>query len=111
MADERMGVSFSEVMRSTFAEPSRCRSRHRDLRLVPCYQSAVEVMALRICVLVAAGFNGFASAAIPAACGAAAEVPKNGANPGVRVFPPSAAEISGFTNVYRRSYQIGGCRG
>jgi hypothetical protein len=36
------------------------------------------------------------SAAIAAACGAAADVPKNGLKPGVAVITPSAAAISGF---------------
>src|SRR5262245_9283765 len=33
-----------------------------------------------------------------AACGAAAEVPKNGLNPGVRALVPSAAAMSGLTS-------------
>jgi len=35
-------------------------------------------------------------AAMPAACGAAAEVPKNGLKPGVAVWIPSDARNSGF---------------
>ena len=49
-------------------------------------------------VLTCAGVRPFSiiKAAIPAACGAAAEVPKNGLNPGVAQLTPSAAAISGL---------------
>ena len=40
------------------------------------------------------------SAAIAAACGAAAEVPLNGPNPGVAVDTPSAAAISGVSSTF-----------
>jgi hypothetical protein len=45
------------------------------------------------------GASDFSSAAIAAACGAAADVPKNGFNPefdGNEVVTPSAAAMSGF---------------
>jgi hypothetical protein len=42
------------------------------------------------------GTADFINAAIAAACGAAAEVPTNGAKPGTDVLTPSAAVRSGF---------------
>src|SRR5262249_57880162 len=40
------------------------------------------------------------NAAMAAACGAEAEVPKNGANPGTLVATPSAAVTSGFLRTW-----------
>ena len=48
------------------------------------------------CACVAAGAADFTSAAIAPACGAAAEVPKNGLNPCAPQRTPSAAVKSGF---------------
>jgi hypothetical protein len=50
----------------------------------------------RIWACVKAGLTDLTSAAIAPACGAAAEVPKNGLNPGAAVLTPSAAVRSGF---------------
>ena len=58
--------------------------------------SAVEVKASKICAPVAEGLADFNNAAIAAAWGAAADVPKNGLNPGVFVETPSAAVMSGL---------------
>ena len=57
---------------------------------------AVVFMTDLISAGVIEGANDFKSAAIAAACGAAAEVPKNGLNPETEVLTPSAAEMSGF---------------
>src|ERR1044072_8339227 len=58
--------------------------------------SAVLVSAVRICAVVRSGLNDSKSAAIAAACGAAADVPKNELNPGTEVSTPSAAVMSGL---------------
>ena len=47
-------------------------------------------------VLVSPGLPDSTSAAIAAACGAAADVPKNGAKSGTLVVTPSAAVMSGL---------------
>src|SRR5215475_14720202 len=59
---------------------------------------ALTVNAMRICAGVKDGFADLSKPAIAAACGAAAEVPKNGlGNPPTPVMEtPSAAVISGF---------------
>jgi hypothetical protein len=61
---------------------------------------AVLVKAVLICAAVSDGRADFNKAAIAAACGAAAEVPKKGEpNPPTPVtFTPSAAVTSGFCN-------------
>src|SRR5215510_7068505 len=61
--------------------------------------SAVDVIASLMASPDNDRFFDLISAAMPAACGAAAEVPKNGLKPDVRVVTPSAAAISGLTNV------------
>src|SRR5437764_5587844 len=61
--------------------------------------SADAVIAAFTCALVYPGLACKTSAAIPATCGAAADVPKNGKNPGVLQLTPSAPAISGFINV------------
>ena len=58
--------------------------------------SAVATSAARICVAVSAGLYAFNSAATAAACGAAADVPKKGANPGTEVDTPSDAVMTGY---------------
>src|SRR5258708_491464 len=64
--------------------------------------SAVLVRIERISAAVKDGFADFTSAAIAAACGAAAEVPKNGlGNPPTPVtLTPSAAVMSGFCSTW-----------
>src|SRR2546428_421218 len=64
--------------------------------------SAVLVRIDRICAAVNDGFADFTSAAIAAACGPAAEVPKNGlGNPPTPVTPtPSAAATPGFCRTW-----------
>src|SRR5258708_31909093 len=57
---------------------------------------AVLVRADRICDGLRLALYDLSSAAIAAACGAAAEVPAKGANPGTSVVTSSAAVISGF---------------
>src|SRR5947199_5275706 len=59
---------------------------------------ALVSSAARICAAVNAGFADLISAAIAAACGAAADVPKNGLGnpPTPDTDTPSAAVISGF---------------
>ena len=57
---------------------------------------AVLIRAVRICAGVSPGESCFSNAVIAAACGAAADVPKNEPNPGTEVATPSAAVISGF---------------
>src|SRR5436190_8210301 len=59
---------------------------------------AVEVMAADTWAAVMARFLDFTRPAIAAACGAAAEVPKNEVNPGTLVLTPSAAVISGLAS-------------
>jgi hypothetical protein len=54
------------------------------------------VKASRTPSVPASGLPERISAAIAAACGAAADVPKNGAKPGTPVLTPSAAVTSGF---------------
>src|ERR1019366_7979118 len=56
----------------------------------------VVVKRVRIWDGVRAGLYDFSSAAMAAACGAAAEVPKKGVNAARSVDTPSAAAISGF---------------
>ena len=56
---------------------------------------AVLVSAVRTCAGVSEGTPDLSSAAIAAACGAAAEVPKNGLKPGAAVDTPSAAVMTG----------------
>ncbi len=53
--------------------------------------------ASRISCAVAAGFVSSSSAAMAAACGAAADVPQNVAKPGVSVVTQSAAAMSGLS--------------
>src|SRR3954462_8328791 len=57
---------------------------------------AVLVSAFDTCVAVSARFFDCTSAAIAAACGAAADVPKNDVNAGTLVLTPSSAVISGL---------------
>lgn len=57
---------------------------------------ALPIRNDRSCACEKAGFTDLISAAIAPACGAAAEVPKNGLKPGAAVLTPSAAVISGF---------------
>ena len=57
---------------------------------------AVDVNAVRSCAVVSPGLAAFSKAAMAAACGAAADVPQNGLNPGVEVITQSAAAMSGF---------------
>src|SRR4051794_35120179 len=57
---------------------------------------AVDVSACRTWDGVIPGLPDITSAAIPAACGADADVPKNGENPSTEVLTPSAAAKSGF---------------
>ena len=64
----------------------------------PMMSRAVLVKTFRTWSTVKAGLKDLSSAAMPAACGAAAEVPKNGAKPGTEVVTPSAAAMSGFCN-------------
>src|SRR5262245_11207947 len=61
--------------------------------------SAVAAMAFSTCAGVQVGRTDRTSAAMPAACGAAADVPKNGRNPGVFALVPSAAVMSGLARV------------
>src|SRR5207237_9405265 len=61
--------------------------------------SAVEVKMVLICAVVNDGFADLINAAMAPACGAAAEVPKNGFKPlplGKVVETPSAAVTSGL---------------
>src|SRR5258706_14899516 len=58
--------------------------------------SAAPVIAARNCADVQPGKACFTSAAIAAACGAAADVPKNGLKSGAEVDTPSAAVMSGL---------------
>ena len=57
---------------------------------------AVLVRIVRIWAGVSEGLYVFINAAMAAAWGAAAEVPKNGLNPSTDVATPSAAVMSGF---------------
>ncbi len=57
---------------------------------------AVPVSAERTSAGLMPGLPDRISAAIAAACGADAEVPKNGSKPGTEVLTPSAAVMSGF---------------
>src|SRR3954452_10454499 len=59
---------------------------------------AVAVISVRICAGVNAGLADLRSPAIAAACGAAADVPKNddGKPPAPVTLTPSAAVMSGF---------------
>ena len=59
---------------------------------------AVEVSAVRICAGVSVPLADLSSAAIAAACGAEADVPKNGDGkpPTPVTLTPSAAVMSGF---------------
>src|SRR6266853_5124675 len=61
--------------------------------------SAVLIRIWRICVFVKLGLAALTRAAMAATCGAAADVPKNGRNPGVLALTPSAAVTSGFRRV------------
>ncbi len=56
---------------------------------------AVDVRTAVICAGVRLGFSDLTSAAMAPACGAAADVPKNGLNPGAAQETPSAAVTSG----------------
>src|SRR5438132_527494 len=60
---------------------------------------AEDTSAVRISAGVAVGLPDNSSAAIAAACGAAAEVPKNGWKPLTEVATPSAAVMSGLVRV------------
>src|SRR6266705_1327642 len=60
---------------------------------------AVLIRIWRICVFVKPGLAALTRAAMAATCGAAADVPKNGRNPGVLALTPSAAVTSGFCRV------------
>jgi hypothetical protein len=57
---------------------------------------AVDLNTVRICAGPSNGLADFTKAAIAAACGAAADVPGNGLNPGLDVVTRSAAAMSGF---------------
>src|SRR5437879_2439615 len=57
---------------------------------------AVLVSTLRTSPGVSVGLYDLTRAAIAAACGAAAEVPKNGENPGTAVETPSDAVMTGY---------------
>ena len=61
--------------------------------------SAVALNASRRSASVELGLPESTSAAMPAACGAAAEVPKNGSKSSTDVVTPSAAVMSGFCRV------------
>src|SRR5262245_21916975 len=58
--------------------------------------SVVDVIRFLMAAGVSDWFLALINAAMPAACGDAADVPKNGLKPGVRVVTPSAAAISGL---------------
>ena len=58
--------------------------------------SAVALNASATSAVPAPGLPDSTSAAIAAACGAAADVPKNGAKQSIDVLTPSAAVMSGF---------------
>jgi len=57
---------------------------------------AVLIRMVLICAAVRLGLKDLIMAAIAPACGAAADVPKKGLNPGAAQATPSAAVMSGF---------------
>src|SRR6185503_14214068 len=61
--------------------------------------SAEEVSAVLTCAGVSDGFEDRSNPAMAAACGAAADVPKNGLKPGAAHDTPSAAAKSGFWRI------------
>jgi hypothetical protein len=60
---------------------------------------AVFASAFRVWAVVRLELLCSSKTAIAAACGAAADVPKNGLKPGVAVLTPSAAVTSGFCRI------------
>src|SRR6266496_1107956 len=84
----------------TFMAPKAITIPAPESRSTPAasMSRADEVSAVRIWAGVGVGLNERSRAAMAAACGAAADVPKNGLKPGIAAedVTPSAAVMSGF---------------
>src|ERR1700730_16961699 len=89
-ADTVMRERYCKALATAGGAMTRPKPESRSIPIARM-SSAVEVMASLICAGVRDGFADLIRAAIPAAWGAAAEVPKNGLKPDVRVVTPSAA--------------------
>src|SRR5262249_34193425 len=97
-------VTFPSCRKALGVAPTACRAWKAitipapESRSTPAasISSAEDVSPVRTWAGVSAKLDDNNRPAIAAACGAAAEVPKNGLNPGVATATPSAAAMSGF---------------
>src|SRR5262245_14563401 len=91
----RTGLGAASI-NSSAANASKIPNPESRSKPVASISMAVLVSARRILFGVNLGLADLSNAAMAAACGAEAEVPKNDPNPGTLVATPSAAVTSGF---------------